>query len=73
MVTRKIKTLEKAIKPFREAAKKSGFSKEDLKRSNEKLKNKTKAGEIFGILKGKLTRNTDDLLQEADRDFEKYE
>jgi len=34
-------------------------------------KNKTKAREIFGILKGKLTRDTDDLLKEVDRDLEK--
>lgn len=37
------------------------------------LKNKTKAGDIFGILKGKLTRNTGDLLKEVDRAFEKNE
>ena len=36
-------------------------------------KNKTRAGDIFGILKGKLTRDTDDLLKEVDRDFEKNE
>lgn len=36
-------------------------------------KNKTKAKDIFGILKGKLTRETDDLLKEVDRDFEKNE
>jgi len=36
-------------------------------------KNKTKAKDIFGILKGKLTRDTDDLLKEVDRDFEKNE
>ncbi len=34
------------------------------------LKNKTKVKDIFGILKGKLTRDTDDLLREVDRDFE---
>lgn len=34
-------------------------------------KNKTKAKDIFGILKGKLKRETDDLLKEVDRDFEK--
>jgi antitoxin component of MazEF toxin-antitoxin module len=33
-------------------------------------KNKTKAGEIFGLLKGKLKRSTDELLAEVDRDFE---
>lgn len=32
---------------------------------------KTKAKDIFGIFKGKLKRNTDDLLKEVDRDFEK--
>ena len=37
------------------------------------LKNKTKAGDIFGILKGKLTKGTDDLLKEVDRDFERDE
>ncbi|MDD5192417.1 MAG: AbrB/MazE/SpoVT family DNA-binding domain-containing protein [Candidatus Nanoarchaeia archaeon] len=36
-------------------------------------KNKTRAGDIFGILKGKLARDTDDLLKEVDRDFEKNE
>jgi len=36
-------------------------------------KNKTKARDIFGILKEKLTRDTDDLLKEVDRDFEKNE
>jgi len=35
------------------------------------IKNKTKAREIFGILEGKLKRDTDDLLKEVDRDFEK--
>jgi len=34
-------------------------------------KNKTKARDIFGILKGKLVRDTGDLLKEVDRDFEK--
>ncbi len=34
-------------------------------------KNKTKVKDIFGILKGKLKRDTDDLLKEVDRDFEK--
>jgi len=36
-------------------------------------KNKTKVRDIFGILKGKLTRDTDDLLKEVDRNFEKNE
>jgi antitoxin component of MazEF toxin-antitoxin module len=36
-------------------------------------KNKTIARDVFGILKGKLTRDTDDLLKEVDRDFEKNE
>lgn len=34
-------------------------------------KNKTKAKDIFGILKGKLKRDTDELLKEVDRDFER--
>ncbi len=34
-------------------------------------KNKTRAKHIFGILKGKLIRDTDDLLKEVNRDFEK--
>lgn len=34
-------------------------------------KNKTKVRDIFGILKGKLIRDTDDLLKEVDTDFEK--
>jgi len=37
------------------------------------LKNKTKAGDIFGILKLKLKRDTSELLKEVDRDFEKNE
>lgn len=37
------------------------------------IKNKTKAKCMFGILKGKLKRNTDDLLKEVDRDFENLE
>jgi antitoxin component of MazEF toxin-antitoxin module len=35
------------------------------------LKSKTKAGDIFGILKGKLKRSTEDLLNEVNKDFEK--
>lgn len=34
-------------------------------------KNKTKVKDIFGILKGKLKRDTDELLKEVDRDFER--
>ena len=34
------------------------------------LKNKTKVKDIFGILKGKLKRDTDELLEEVDRAFE---
>ena len=37
------------------------------------IKNKTKVKDVFGILKGKLTRDTEDLLREVDRDFEKNE
>mgnify|MGYP001572606249 FL=1 len=33
-------------------------------------KNKTKVKDIFGILKGKIKRDTADLLKEVDRDFE---
>jgi antitoxin component of MazEF toxin-antitoxin module len=33
-------------------------------------KGKTKVGDIFGILKGKIKRDTSDLLKEVDRDFE---
>ncbi len=36
-------------------------------------KNKTLARDIFGILKGRLARDTNDLLKEVDRDFEKNE
>lgn len=32
-------------------------------------KNITKVKDIFGILKGKLKRNTEDLLKEVDEDF----
>lgn len=38
-------------------------------RINIQLKNKTKAGNIFGILKGKLG-DTEKLMREVDRDFE---
>ena len=31
--------------------------------------NKTKVGDIFGILKGKIKRSTEDLLKEVDEDF----
>ena len=33
-------------------------------------KNKTKAKEVFGILKGKIKRNTESILKEVNRDFE---
>lgn len=36
-----------------------------------RTKNKTKAKDIFGLLKGKLKRDTEDLLNEVDKDFEK--
>ena len=39
-------------------------------RINIQAKNKTKAKDIFGILKGKLKRDTDELLKEVDKDFE---
>lgn len=32
-------------------------------------KNKTKVKDIFGILKGKIKRDTADLLREVDEDF----
>jgi len=32
-------------------------------------KNKTKVKDIFGILKGKIKRDTEDLLKEVDEDF----
>ena len=32
-------------------------------------KNKTKVKDIFGILKGKIKRDTADLLKEVDEDF----
>jgi len=32
-------------------------------------RNKTKVKEIFGILKGKIKRDTSDLLKEVDQDF----
>lgn len=51
------------------------INKQNIKEGSEleiliNLKTKTKAGDIFGILKGKLTRDTDDLLKEVDKDFE---
>jgi antitoxin component of MazEF toxin-antitoxin module len=36
-----------------------------------RTKDKTKVKDIFGLLKGKLKRDSDDLLDEVDRDFEK--
>ncbi len=33
-------------------------------------KNKTKVKDVFGILKGKIKRDTKSLLKEVDRDFE---
>ncbi len=49
--------------------------KQDIKegitiRINIQAKNKAKAKDIFGILKGKLKRNTDELLKEVDKYFE---
>ncbi len=32
-------------------------------------KHKTKVKDIFGILRGKLTRDTDDLLKEVDKEL----
>jgi antitoxin component of MazEF toxin-antitoxin module len=37
---------------------------------NIQTKNKSTAGDIFGILKKKLNRDTDDLLKEVNEDFE---
>jgi hypothetical protein len=37
---------------------------------NSLRNNKTKVKDIFGILKGKLKRDTDELLKEVDNDFE---
>jgi len=39
-------------------------------RINIQTKNKTKGKDIFGILKKRIKRNTDDLLNEVDKDFE---
>lgn len=39
-------------------------------RINIQTKNKTKSKDIFGILKGEIGRDTDDLLKEVDKDFE---
>ncbi len=33
-------------------------------------KNKTRVKDVFGILKGKIKRDTESLLKEVDRDFE---
>ncbi|MBS3076718.1 AbrB/MazE/SpoVT family DNA-binding domain-containing protein [Candidatus Pacearchaeota archaeon] len=33
-------------------------------------KNKTKVKDVFGIMKGKIKRDTESLLKEVDRDFE---
>lgn len=39
-------------------------------RINIQTKNKTKSKDIFGILKNKIKRGTDDLLKEVNKDFE---
>jgi len=39
-------------------------------RINIQTKNKTKSKDIFGILKGKIKRSTENLLKEVDKDFE---
>ena len=49
--------------------------KQDIKegitlRVNIQVKNKTKAKDVFGILKNKMKNNTDVLLKEVDNDFE---
>ena len=49
--------------------------KQDIKegitvRINIQAKNRTKAKDIFGILKGKIKKDTEDLLKEVDKDFE---
>ncbi len=48
---------------------------ENLKEGNEievliSSKNKTRAKDIFGILKGRIKKDTAELLKEVDRDFE---
>lgn len=50
--------------------------KQDIKegiivRINIQVKDKTKAKNIFGILKGKIKRDTEVLLNEVDKDFER--
>ncbi len=39
-------------------------------RINIQTKNKTKVKDIFGLLKNKIKKNTEDLLKEVDKDFE---
>lgn len=39
-------------------------------RINIQTKNKTKAGDIFGILKKDFKRSTEEILKEVDKDFE---
>ena len=53
----------------------SVIEKQEIKEGVEieifiQTKHKTKVKDIFGILKGKLNRSTDDLLREVDEDFE---
>ena len=38
-------------------------------RVNIQAKNRTKVKDIFGALKSKLKRNTDDILKEVNKDF----
>jgi len=50
--------------------------KQDIKegitvRINIQVKDKTKAKDIFGILKGKIKKDTEVLLNEVNKDFEK--
>lgn len=39
-------------------------------RINIQAKNRTKAKDIFGILKGKIKKDTKNLLKEVNKDFE---
>jgi hypothetical protein len=46
------------------------INSKNYERMKKLIKNKIKVKDIFGILKNRMKRNTYDLLQEVDSDFE---
>lgn len=54
----------------REIVNKQKISEGATIKINVQTKDKTKAGDIFGILKNEFKRSTEDILKEVDEDFE---